>query len=49
MLSVNKVRLLLRIDESEISDEELQEYIEYFIQTTLSRIGLPAQKDNTIL
>lgn len=49
MLSVDKVRLLLRIDEEDINDEDLQQYIDYFIQSTLSRIGLPAQKDNKIL
>lgn len=49
MLSVKKVRLLLRIDEEDINDDELQQYIDYFTQTTLARIGLPAQKDNTIL
>jgi len=49
MLSVDKVRLLLRIDENDINDDDLQMYIDYFIQTTLARIGLPAQRDNTIL
>lgn len=49
MLSVDKVRLLLRIDEADINNDDLQQYIDYFTQSTLSRIGLPAQKDNTIL
>lgn len=49
MLNVDTVRLLLRIDKVDVNDEELQTYIDYFIQTTLARIGLPAQKDNTIL
>lgn len=49
MLSVSKVRLLLRIDEEDMSDEELSEYIDYFSQTTLARIGSAAQKDSSIL
>lgn len=49
MLSVDKVRLLLRLDKDDINDDELQQYIDYFTQTTLSRIGLGAQRDNTIL
>lgn len=49
MLTVDKVRLLLRIDENDITGEDLQTYIDYFTQTTLARIGLPAQQDNTIL
>ena len=49
MLSVKNVRLLLRIDKDDINDEDLQKYIDYFTKTTLARIGLPAQKDNTIL
>lgn len=49
MLSVDQVRLLLRIDKDDITDDELQTYIDYFIKTTLSRIGLPAQRDKTIL
>lgn len=49
MLSVNKARLLLRIDEDDINDEDLQTYIDYFSQTTLSRLGLGAQRDNSIL
>lgn len=49
MLSVDKVRLLLRIDEEDICDEELGGYIDYFSQTTLARIGSAAQKDPSIL
>lgn len=49
MLSVKNVRLLLRIDKNDINDKDLQEYIDYFTKTTLARIGLPAQKDNTIM
>ena len=49
MLSVNKARLLLRIDKDDINDEDLQTYIDYFSQTTLSRLGLGAQRDNSIL
>ena len=49
MLSSDKVRLLLRIDEEDMSDDELQQYIDYFSQTTLARIGLPAQNDTSVL
>lgn len=49
MLSVTKVRSLLRIDEEDMSDEELGEYIDYFSQTTLARIGPAAQQDPSIL
>lgn len=49
MLSVNKARLLLRIDKDDIDDEDLQTYIDYFSQTTLSRLGLGAQRDTSIL
>lgn len=49
MLSVNKARLLLRIDKDDINDEDLQTYIDYFSQTTLSRLGLGAQRDTSIL
>lgn len=49
MLDTKKVRLLLRIDEEDINEEDLQQYIDYFIETTLARIGPAAEKDNSIL
>lgn len=48
MLSVNRARLLLRLDEEDVPDEDLQEYIEYFTMTTLGRLGVSAQTDNSI-
>ena len=48
LLQVNDARLLLRLEEDDVSDEELKKYIEYFTKTTLSRIGLNAQKDPKI-
>ena len=49
MLQVDDVRLLLRLEEDDISDKELMKYIEHFTKSTLARIGLNAQKDPTIL
>lgn len=49
MLSVDKARLLLRIDKEDMVDDELQQYIDYFTQTTLARIGIGAQQDAEIL
>ena len=49
MLDTKKVRLLLRIDEEDINEEDLQQYIDYFIETTLARIGPAAEKDTSIL
>lgn len=49
MLQVEDVRLLLRLDEEDINDDELKKYIEYFTKSTLARIGLNAQQDPTIL
>ena len=49
MLQVDDVRLLLRIDEEDVDDEELKRYINYFMKSTLARIGLNAQKDPTVL
>lgn len=48
MLSVKRARLLLRLHEDDISDDELEEYIEYFTLTTLGRLGKAAQRDNTV-
>ena len=49
MLSVDKARLLLRIDEDDMCDSELEQYIDYFTQTTLARLGVHAQQDSSIL
>ena len=49
MLQVDDVRLLLRIEEDDISDEELKKYMNHFTQSTLARIGINAQQDPTIL
>lgn len=49
MLTTDKARLLLRIDEEDMSDDELQQYIDYFSQTTLARIGVSAQQDAEVL
>ena len=49
MLQVDDVRLLLRIDESDVSDSELKRYINYFTESTLARIGINAQQDPTVL
>lgn len=48
MLQVDDVRLLLRLDEEDIDDDELKKYIEYFSKSTLARIGLKAQQDPSI-
>lgn len=49
MLQVEDVRLLLRIDEEDVSDKDLKKYIKHFSKSTLARIGLNAQKDPNIL
>lgn len=49
MLQVDDVRLFLRLDEEDINDDDLKKYINYFTKTTLSRIGINAQKDPKIL
>lgn len=49
MLQVDDVRLLLRLDEEDINNDDLKKYINYFTKTTLSRIGINAQKDPKIL
>lgn len=48
MLDIGKVRLLLRIDEEDIDDYELKEYISYFTSTTLARLGSSAEHDPSI-
>lgn len=49
MLQVDDVRLFLRLDEEDINNDDLKKYINYFTKTTLSRIGINAQKDPKIL
>ena len=49
MLQVDDVRLLLRLEEDDITDKELSKYITYFTKTTLARIGINAQQDPTVL
>lgn len=48
MLSVRIVRLLLQLDEEDISDEDLKEYIEHFTMLTLAKLGPVAKADTTI-
>ena len=48
MLQIDDVRLLLRLDEEDINDDELKKYIDYFSKSTLARIGLKAQQDPAI-
>ena len=48
MLTVDTVRLLLRLDEEDICDEELQQFINHFSLTTIGRLGANASKDPTI-
>lgn len=49
MLTVDSARLLLRIDEEDVGDDELQKYIDHFTLSTLSRLGQAAQEDQGIL
>ena len=49
LLQVDDARLLLRLDEEDVNDDELKKYITYFTKTTLSRIGINAQKDPRVL
>lgn len=49
MLTVDSVRLLLRIDKEDMDDDELQKYIDHFTLSTLSRLGQAAQEDQSIL
>lgn len=48
MLSAATARLLLRLEPEDISDEELQQYIDHFSMTTMARIGPKAASDPTI-
>lgn len=48
MLNIEKVRLLLRLDEEDIDDYALKEYISYFTSTTLARLGPSAEHNPRI-
>jgi len=48
MLDVDTARLLLRLEEEDICDDELQKFIEHFTLTTLSRLGPAASQDSEI-
>ena len=49
MLTVENVRLLLRIDEEDIDDDELKKYIDHFSKSILSRLGVNAAQDPGII
>ena len=49
LLDVEKVRLLLRLDDEDINDKDLQKYIDHFTMTTLSRLGTQIQQNPSIL
>lgn len=49
MLTVDKVRLILRIDEEDIEDEELNVYIDHFTKSIISRLGLNAAQDASLI
>lgn len=49
MLTVDKVRLILRIDEEDIEDEELNVYIDHFTKSIISRLGLNAAQDANLI
>lgn len=48
MLKIKTVRLLLQLDEDDISDEDLQEYIEHFSLLTIAKLGEVAKMDESI-
>ena len=48
MLPVKTVRLFLQLDEEDISDEDLQEYIKHFTLLTLAKLGPAAKMDSQI-
>ena len=48
MLDVDTARLLLRLDEEDISDEDLKKYIKHFSLVTLNRLGPRAAEDQRI-
>jgi len=49
MLSIDSCRLLLRLEEEDIDDDQLKKYIDHFTLSTLERLGLSAKQDQTIL
>lgn len=48
MLTASRVRTLLRIDENELSDNELDEYINHYSARILAEIGDGANQDPNI-
>lgn len=49
MLTVDRVRLLLRIDDEDIDDKELAQYIDHFTKSIISRLGLNAAQDPNLI
>lgn len=49
MLTVENVRLLLRIDEEDMDNDELKKYIDHFSKSILSRLGANAAQDPSII
>lgn len=49
MLTVDRVRLLLRIDEEDINDSDLEKYMDHFSKSIISRLGLNAAQDSNII
>ena len=49
MLTAKKVRTLLRIDENELTDDELENYIDHYSMRILAEVGDVAKKDPDIL
>jgi len=48
MLTAGRVRTLLRLDEDELSDQEIEEYVNHYSARILAEIGAPAQGDASI-
>lgn len=48
VLSVEDVRLFLRIDEDDVSDKDMKRYINHFTLLTLQKLGEVAKADTSI-
>ena len=48
LLTVDRVRLLLRLDEEDMDDGEVKSYIDHFTKSVISRLGLNASQDPNI-
>lgn len=48
MLEIRTVRLLLQLDEDDIGDEDLQEYIDHFTLLTMAKLGEIAMLDDCL-